>query len=141
MSESEDELSEIRQQRRDELRRQLSGEDAGEEAGQEIPTEPVHVEGQSHFQQLVEDYDVVLVDFHADWCGPCKMLEPTVAVIARETDAVVAKVDVDALQGLAASHQVRGVPTLKLYANGQEVDRMVGVQPQEQLMAAVNQHL
>jgi len=83
---------------------------------------------------------VVLVDFYADWCGPCQMLEPIVESIAAETDAAVAKVDVDANQQLAAQYGVRGVPTLVLFAGGEKVQEMVGVQQKEALVAAIEQH-
>jgi thioredoxin 1 len=102
-----------------------------------VGTEPVHVESEEHLQQLVADNDVVLVDFYADWCGPCKMLEPTVAEIAAETDAVVAKVDIDALQTLAKNEGVRSVPTLQFYAGGQKDERFVGVQSKDDLVAHV----
>ncbi|WP_257300020.1 thioredoxin [Haloarchaeobius sp. FL176] len=102
--------------------------------------EPVHVESQSHLQTLVADEDVVLVDFYADWCGPCKMLEPVVAEIAAETNATVAKVDIDELQALAQENGVRGVPTLLLYADGELVERMVGVQEKSSLVGLIEQH-
>ena len=103
-------------------------------------TEPVHIESQEHLQGLLTEENVVLVDFHADWCGPCQMLEPVVADIAAETDATVAKVDIDELQGLAQENGIRGVPTLLLYANGELAERMVGVQEKSTLVDLVEQH-
>ncbi|WP_435318261.1 thioredoxin [Haloarchaeobius sp. TZWSO28] len=106
-----------------------------EESGDvESPSEPVHVESESHLQELVAEHDVVLVDFYADWCGPCKMLEPIVAEIAEETAGVVAKVDIDELQSLAQGEGIRGVPTLFLYADGELVERLVGVQEKSTLV-------
>ena len=121
-----DDIDDIRKQKREEL------ESKGTSVG-----EPVHVEGESHFEELVADNRVVLVDFYADWCGPCKMLEPTVEEIAAETDATVAKVDVDEHQGLAQSHQVQGVPTLYLFVDGEPADRMVGVQEKADLVGKI----
>jgi thioredoxin 1 len=99
--------------------------------------EPIHVEGREHLQRLVSEHDVVLVDFHAEWCGPCKMLEPTVEAVAAETDAAVAKVDIDDHQGIAQEFQVQGVPTLYLFAGGEATQRWVGVQDKGTLVSAI----
>jgi thioredoxin 1 len=98
--------------------------------------EPVHVESPEHLQELVGD-GVTLVDFHAEWCGPCKMLAPTVADIAAETDATVAKVDIDELQSVARQYQVQGVPTVYLFADGEPVERWVGVQEKATYVSAI----
>ncbi|WP_439026300.1 thioredoxin [Haloarchaeobius sp. DT45] len=98
---------------------------------------PVHVESEAHLQELVADNDVVLVDFYADWCGPCQMLEPVVAEVAEETTAVVAKVDIDELQALAQQEGIRGVPTLLLYVGGELTERLVGVQQKSTLVDLV----
>jgi len=102
--------------------------------------EPLHVEGQSHLDELVAEHDVVLADFYADWCGPCKMLEPIVETLAAETAATVAKVDVDANQQLAAAYGVQGVPTLVLFAGGEQVEEVVGVKGEDQLRALVESY-
>jgi thioredoxin 1 len=94
--------------------------------------EPVPIESVDHFER------VVLVDFHAEWCGPCKMLEPTVEAIAAETDAVVAKVDVDAHGELAAQFGVQGVPNLVFFRDGEPEKRVVGVQSKEALASVVD---
>jgi thioredoxin 1 len=99
--------------------------------------EPIHVESADHMQELIESHDVLLVDYHADWCGPCKMLEPTVEEIAAETDAVVLKVDIDALQSLAQERGIRSVPTLEFYANGERAERVVGVQQKDDLLKTI----
>ncbi|WP_435161735.1 thioredoxin family protein [Halorubrum sp. SY-15] len=144
-----DERERIRERKRRRLRERLEGGDArdgtagsdangGGDAGvTEAPTEPVDVSGPEALQTLVDDHDVVLVDCYADWCGPCQMMEPTVEALASETDAVVAKVDVDANQGLAQQLGARGVPTFVLYADGQPVDRFVGAQDRTTLEGAI----
>ncbi|MFB6179586.1 MAG: thioredoxin [Halorientalis sp.] len=132
MSEA-DELDEIREQKAEQLREQ-----SGDEA--EAPAEPIHVDGAAHFEELLSDYDVVLVDFYADWCGPCKMLEPIVEALAAETDAAVAKVDVDRNQQLAGQFQVQGVPTLILFAGGEAVEQVVGVRDKDTLAQLIAQH-
>jgi thioredoxin 1 len=100
-------------------------------------TEPIHVEDAAHLEELVAEHAVVLVDYYADWCGPCKMLEPTVEEIAAETDAVVLKVDIDALQSLAQDRGIRSVPTLEFYANGEQAERLIGVQDKADLLAVI----
>jgi len=102
-------------------------------------SEPIHVEDESHFEELLGTHPVVLVDYYADWCGPCKMLEPTVEEIADETDAAVLKVDIDELQGLASSKGVRSVPTLEFYSDGESVDRVIGVQEKDDLLDALDE--
>jgi thioredoxin 1 len=123
MSDADDEIEAIREKKREELAKKA---DAPETA--EAPDTPVHVESESHLQELVNDHDVVLVDFWAEWCGPCKMLEPTIEALATETDALMAKVDIDEHQALAQQYRVQGVPTLYLFKNGEPVEQMVGVQ-------------
>ncbi|WP_336037711.1 thioredoxin [Halobacterium yunchengense] len=104
------------------------------------PTEPQAVDGQAALDEFVAANDVVLADFYADWCGPCQMLEPVVETLAAETDAAVAKVDVDENQQLAAAYGVRGVPTLVLFADGDQVEEVVGLQGEDQLRSLVEQY-
>ncbi len=103
-------------------------------------SEPLQVNGQSQLDDVVAEHDVVLTDFYADWCGPCQMLEPVVETLAAETGATVAKVDVDANQRLAQSYGVRGVPTLVLFADGEQVEEVVGVQGEEQLRSLIERY-
>jgi thioredoxin 1 len=108
--------------------------------GGKSPSNPVQIESSDALAETVDSYGVVLTDFYADWCGPCNMIAPVVAELAAETDAAVAKVDVDANQQLAAEYGVRGVPTLVLFADGEVVEQVVGAQSKEQLRALIEQH-
>ena len=128
-----DDIEEIRKNRREELA----------EAADTLstPEEPVYVNGEAELDATINENDVVLVDFYADWCGPCKMLEPTVKKLAKNTDAAVAKVDVDANQELAAQYQVRGVPTMVLFADGEAVEQLVGVRGYDDLKNLVESQL
>ena len=134
-----EDIEEIRQQKLEQLRNRAgTGDEAGD--GPTTPTEPVHVDGRTDLEGTVADHDVVLVDFYADWCGPCQMLEPVVEHVAAETDGTVAKVDIDADQELAAEYGVRGVPTLLLFADGEPVERLVGMQEEARLRSLVETH-
>ncbi len=85
----------------------------------------------------------VLVDFWAVWCGPCKMLEPTVASIAEEYAgrAVVARLNVDENPETAGRYGIKGIPTLILFKDGEEKDRIIGVVPKERIADMINRHL
>ena len=97
------------------------------------------VDDESHFEELINSNSPVLVDFYADWCGPCKMLEPTIEEIAAETDAAVLKVDIDELQAFASQKGVRSVPTLEFYQDGESVDRVIGVQDKDDLLKGLEE--
>lgn len=84
------------------------------------------------FDRTVLDAAVpVLVDFYADWCGPCKMVAPLVDEIAHANVGrmLVAKVDTDRAQGVAARYGIRSIPTLIVFKDGAEVERSVGFEP------------
>ena len=104
----------------------------------ETPSEPIQLGDADDFESTVESYGTVLVDFYADWCGPCQMMEPTIETVAADTDAAVLKVDVDQFEGLAGQYQVQGIPTLLVFADGELADRMVGAQSEDQLRTALS---
>ena len=106
-------------------------------ASEPAPGEPISLGDQAAFDDHVGEYDVVLVDFYADWCGPCRMMEPAVEALASDTDAAVLKVDVDQFQGLAAEYGVQGIPTLLVFEGGEMAERMVSAQTEDALREAV----
>ena len=81
----------------------------------------------------------VLVDFWATWCGPCRMLAPTIAKIAEEKAGVlkVCKLDVDEEPEIAARYGIASIPTLKLFVNGEVVRSSVGVQPKSAIESMI----
>ena len=88
-----------------------------------------------NFQSEVLDFSgTVLVDFWADWCGPCRMLAPIIDEVAAENAHLkVAKINVDAEQELAAKYGIMSIPTLMVFKNGQKTGESVGLIPKEQV--------
>jgi thioredoxin 1 len=97
---------------------------------------------QNNFKQMTA-VGLVLVDFWAAWCGPCKMVAPILNEIAGEQQGKVriGKVNVDNQQALAAKFKVRNIPTLILFKNGREVKRFVGVKPKKALLEGISEFM
>lgn len=94
---------------------------------------PVRIEGDD-LESLVADSQVpILVDFHADWCGPCKVMAPVLDELAADQvgRVLVVKVDTDAFPAVVARLGIRGIPTLILYRDGEEVARQTGAVPRD----------
>ena len=92
---------------------------------------PVKVAGEDFDGTVLQAQVPVLVDFYADWCAPCKMLAPTIDDIARANEGrlLVVKVDTDQAPELAQRYGIRGVPTVILFREGDEVERTWGIEP------------
>lgn len=95
------------------------------------------------FSNIINSETPVLVDFHADWCGPCKMLAPILKQVKEEMGNAlkIVKIDVDKNQSLASTYQVRGVPTMLLFKNGKQVWRQSGVLQKNDIVRVVQQHI
>ena len=95
------------------------------------------------FQELIDGDTPVLVDFFAEWCGPCKMMQPILEDTAKQLGGKVKilKVDVDRNPLAASRFQVRGVPTLVLFSKGEVVWRQSGVVPSHQLLQIIESTL
>jgi thioredoxin 2 len=100
---------------------------------------PIHLDDDSFDRVLAETDVPILVDFYADWCGPCKIMAPAVDTLARETlgRALVAKVDTDRAQRTASRFQIRGIPTSIVFVKGREVKRQTGAVPLATLRAMI----
>jgi len=131
MSDSQptDERAEIRERKKEELKSKLTSPDG-----------PVHVSGQEELESEIQSHSVVLVDFYADWCGPCKQLAPVVERIAESTDATVLKLDIDESMGAARAYSVSSVPTLFLFVDGEPAERVTGFRDEATLRQLVDQY-
>jgi thioredoxin 1 len=96
----------------------------------------------SNFNTIINSETPVLIDFFADWCGPCKMLAPILKQVKDNLgeDIKIIKIDVDENQLLAAKYQVRGVPTMLLFKSGKQVWRQSGVLQKDQIISVVKQY-
>lgn len=95
----------------------------------------------SNFEEVVLKSELpVLVDFWAEWCGPCKMMLPIVEEISKEYEGklTVVKVDVDGNPGTAAKFGIRNIPTILFFKNGQIADKQVGAVPKNTLIEKIN---
>ena len=90
---------------------------------------------ESNFDQVRNNEGISLIDFYADWCGPCRMVAPTIEELAAERDdVVVAKVNVDNSPELAVRFGVSSIPTILVFRGGELVSRAVGVRSKDQLL-------
>ena len=98
-----------------------------------------HINSKEEFDSSIQN-GVVLVDFFATWCGPCKMLSPVLEEVANENpNVLILKIDVDEVGELAARFGIQAIPTLMLFKDGQRVDTRMGYQNKNQLLAFINQ--
>ncbi|MEG1751556.1 MAG: thioredoxin [Clostridia bacterium] len=88
---------------------------------------------QENFEEKIKD-GVVLVDFFATWCGPCKMLSPILEQASKETTAKIFKVDVDACYDIAKSFGIMSVPTMILFKDGKIFEKIIGLRQKQQIL-------
>lgn len=95
------------------------------------------------FQKALDSGSLVMVDFWATWCGPCRMLAPTVEKLAEQYEgkAIVGKVDTDAQPDLAQRFGIMSIPTVIFFKDGKEIERKVGVMPQSAYSAVLDSYL
>tara|TARA_R110000868_G_scaffold126481_6_gene333585 strand:- start:3742 stop:4041 length:300 start_codon:yes stop_codon:yes gene_type:complete len=97
----------------------------------------------SSFKAIIDSEIPVLIDFHADWCGPCKALAPILKQVKDEMgDALkIVKIDVDKNQAMASKFQVRGVPTMILFKKGKQIWRQSGVLQKKDIVSVIQSHI
>ena len=100
----------------------------------------LHMNSEDFENIVLNEKENAIVDFWATWCGPCKMLGPTIEEIAGELDGKIAvgKVDVDENRELAIKYGVMSIPTVIYFKNGEEAARLIGVQSKEKLIETAN---
>jgi thioredoxin 1 len=101
----------------------------------ESVAKPIHTTDETFEETVLHAPQPALVDFWADWCGPCRMMAPSIDELAKEYDgrAVIAKIDTDRHMQVAGRLGISGLPTVVLFKNGQEVERVVGFAPKRVL--------
>jgi thioredoxin 1 len=134
---SDEELEAIKQRKMAELQKAVAAK-----AMMSALTEPV-ILTDSNFKIEIAKYPVMLVDFWAPWCGPCRIVSPIIEQLAREYSGKVAfgKVNVDENQMISASFGIQSIPTMMVFKNGKEVDAMVGALPKAQIEMKLRQQL
>src|SRR5919199_1101 len=134
---SDDELEAIKQKKLVELQKE-----AAAKATMSALTEPI-VLTDSNFASEVRKYPLMIVDFWAPWCGPCRMVSPIIEQLAREYSGkvVFGKVNVDENQRIAASFGIQSIPTLMIFKTGKAVDVIIGAMPKSQIEIKLKQQL
>jgi thioredoxin 1 len=120
----DDELALLREKRRKELEETMK---------HEKKTPSVQNVDESHFQQFVKTHQFVVVDFWAEWCGPCRRIAPIMDELSMEFEGKVTfgKCNTDDNRGLSMQFNIDAIPAMMLFANGQLVDRIIGAYPKE----------
>lgn len=119
---------------KNETDKKISSENVVSDNQEEVKEMVIKVNSENFETEVLNSEKTVLIDFYADWCGPCKMLSPIVEQVASEnTNVKVVKINIDDEQDLAIDYGVMSIPTLVVIKNGQEADRVVGVVPKSQV--------
>ena len=121
---------------------EMMGKTGQQSAGPEWPGEPVEV-SDADFEAFVKKYPKVVIDCWAPWCGPCRMLSPTIDAMAKDMKGriVFGKLNTDDNFFTSGKYRISGIPTLLIFKDGQLVDRMVGAAPRNMVEAQLRKSL
>lgn len=100
----------------------------------------IHLDDSNFEAEVLKNSGVVLVDFWASWCGPCRMLAPILDEISESVNSTIAKVNVDEADDLSRKYNIRSIPTMIIFKNGQVVDTLVGLSTKEVLIEKLSKH-
>ncbi|MDI6730422.1 MAG: thioredoxin [Candidatus Altarchaeum sp.] len=144
---TDDELERIKKKKLEEMMKEVQNKqnlkslNKGESKMENI-SKPIEV-NDSNFGKIVKKYPVVVVDCWAEWCGPCRMIAPIVEELAKDYTGkiVFGKLNVDNNQQIPAQYGIMGIPTLLIFKNGQNVDKIVGAAPKSMLEAKIKRFI
>lgn len=105
----------------------------------EVVSSPEQLTEDSEFSEVLDRHDRVLVDFYADWCGPCKMMEPVLEELAKDVDSHILKINVEDYPVIVKTYDVRAVPTLIVFEDGDPIKTLIGGQEKAVLQRALTE--
>ena len=134
------ELEEIKKKKLEKLMKNLSEEKT--EQKMDYPDKPVEITD-GNFAEMIQKYQLVVVDCWAQWCGPCLMIAPTIEAMAKDFSGkvVFGKLNVDQHRQIAAKFNIMSIPTLLIFKNGQLVDNMIGAVPRGMIEAKLKPYM
>ncbi len=135
----DEEVQKINEKKYEEMLKQQSGPKAG---GQAQHAEPVELTD-ANFSQVVKSHPVVVVDFWAPWCGPCRVVSPVLEQLASEMagQATFGKLNVDDNPATSQQFQIQGIPTIMVFKDGEPVDGIVGAAPKQMIEARIRPYV
>ncbi len=102
--------------------------DSPAQSSSETSLNPIHITDEDAFEAFVSKDDSVLIDFYADWCGPCQMMAPKIDELAAKNEDSVAKVDIEEAPQIASQYNVSSIPTFLIFNNSEIKERLIGMQ-------------
>jgi thioredoxin 1 len=138
--EFDEELERIRAKRLKTMTDELMNNPGG--SSNDMPGEPVVLD-ENNFDDIIKKYSIVVVDCWAPWCGPCRMVAPTIEELAKDYQGkiVFGKLNTDENQGIAMKFNIMSIPTFLIFKNGDLIDRPVGAMPKASLEEAITKHM